>query len=230
MLSKPIYAIAWKELRQPLWIIIGFAAIPFLFDTYLFWYQNRYQPFTVRETIEGFAVIYACIISIALAFLFGAGNRVIEASQGLRTYLRVCPLPDSTVMATYYGTGIAVWILWLLINLLSGLYRTILFGYSGLFTQPWKFYILFGIIFLVIYTITFFSAYLRPTLAFTATIFWTALIVTTIAGCDYRSLNDLIAPIVRLYPILIPGTILGILYAVYTYKKGQWDWNTVFSR
>lgn len=229
MISKIHYAIAWKELRQSLWILIAFFALPFLVDGYIYIDQLKTPRPGINDYITQFSVIFAFIVSMCIAYLIGAGFRVIEASQGLNNFLRIQPILYSMVLRTYYILGILVWLVWILFLLLQTIYELILFGYSGLIIQPIKVYLLFVTSFFGIYSLTFFSAYLRPTFTCTATTFWTTLILITVGEYSPRMLYDWLRLILQYYPFLILLLLGGMGYLLYILKKERWDWKSLLS-
>ncbi len=115
MNSKIEYALIWKELRQSGPIVAAFSLMSLIIVAHLSWLHN-YSPHRMTHytlpSISEWLHYYTFFISLGLAYLMAAGNRVIEANDNLEAFLFIRPVERSTLVRIYYFVGLVGIVVW----------------------------------------------------------------------------------------------------------------------
>ncbi len=158
-----IYAVAWKEFRQLSWILYGFAALALILIVLLF-VQHNSNEMSLNQ-VQKSLIIYAFVGTFCLSYLLAAGNRVVESSTNLESFLLTRPVSRLSLFQTYFFTGLVVWVVWIGIYIVL---QCAFFGIREIFLENQYFlskeYFRVLIIFLIVYTLTYCIAVLLPNL------------------------------------------------------------------
>lgn len=121
MNSKIEYALVWKEVRQSGPIVVAFCLLSLMIVGYLCW-LHHYSPqrelhYTLSSICE-FLFFFIFFISLGLAYMMAAGNRILEANDNLENFLFIRPIERFTLIRVYSLVGLAGIIVWFLVFLM----------------------------------------------------------------------------------------------------------------
>ncbi len=213
--SRIVKAIAWKESRQMAGVVIGFVLLTVLYMLQLF-FQHKSTGLSLVKVKESL-ILGAFIGTACLSYLLSAGNRVMEASQNLESYLFVRPVPRFDLFKTYFACGCCGWLAWalsflLLQGILFGVRPTLFEGQDPLGAQ----YLRIFFVFLVVYTLTYCVALLSPKLTITVlTSVISFILVTAASDVTYKKIAEVLQRMVEILLSIIPVVMLLALLALF---------------
>ncbi|RJP21273.1 MAG: hypothetical protein C4527_23675 [Candidatus Omnitrophota bacterium] len=206
-------AVAWKEYRQMIGIVVAFIFITFLMILQLYLCRHP-RPYHVMNTNKAL-LLYAFIGTACLSFLLAAGNRVIEASQGLESFLFVRPIRRFKLFKTYYITGFLGWLIWataflVIQSAFFGVRTTFSDALTGLLPE----YLRVFTVFVVVYSITFCVGLLKPNLTITVTTcLLSFVLVMAVSDISVDSIAQLASRLWTFVWWVLPFLTLFLLFA-----------------
>lgn len=118
MNSKIEYALIWKEVRQSGPIVAAFSLMTLMFVGYLSWLHYYSPQRMVHYTLPQISELlhyFVFFISLGLAYMMAAGNRILEANDNLEAFLFIRPIERLTLLRVYYFVGLTGVVLWFIV-------------------------------------------------------------------------------------------------------------------
>ena len=222
METRMQYAVAWKEFRQIVWILVCFFAITLFIFVPVIRLNPEYDPSNsvFRSRMIQAIIVFAYITSVCLAYFLSVGNRMIEHSQRLDSFLFVRPVSHWTLFKTYYCVGLIGWIVWAFVFVITLMLVTGISPFTHYSQAPLLYeFAKIALYFFFIYTFTFSAGMIFPTLPFTVGVCVSSFIIPVFYVNDPHFFYKLFHLLYNLSPLTIPLLLLMVTYYVYTHKQ-----------
>ena len=121
MNSKIEYALVWKEVRQSGPIVAAFSLLTLIIVSYLCWLHNYSPQRETQYTLSSICQMlyfFTFFISLGLAYMMAAGNRILEANDNLENFLFIRPIERFTLIRVYSLVGLAGIVVWFFVLLM----------------------------------------------------------------------------------------------------------------